>query len=74
MSGSDKGTAGRTFQVPTEHESHFSGKSGEWKGTPITISLIEGAKPCWAKLYPIPLKNCEVFKEELGPQCMFGAI
>ncbi len=61
------------LQVLTKHKSLFAGKHGEWKGTPITISLFKGAKPFWAKPYPIPLKKCEVFKEELNWQGRIGA-
>ena len=46
----------------------------KWKGTPIIISLVEGAKPFWARPYPVPLKNCKVFKEELNRQCRIGAL
>ena len=62
------------LQVLKLNESLFVGKHGEWKGTPVTITLIEDAKPIWAKPYPVPLKNREVFKQELNCQCSIGAL
>lgn len=56
----------RLIQVRKLHELHFSGKHGEWKGTPITISLIERGTSIWAKHCPVPLKNPEVFMQELS--------
>ena len=48
--------------VLKSNQSPFAGKPGEWKGRPVMINLIEGAQPIWAKPYPVPLKNREVFK------------
>ena len=62
------------LQVLSKHESLFAGRCGEWKGSPVTISLVEGAKPFGARPYPVPLKNCEVFKGELNRQCRIGAL
>ena len=45
------------LQILTRYQLLFQGKRGEWKGTPVTITLLENAKPVWAKPYPVPLKN-----------------
>ena len=60
--------------VLLKHESLFQGKSREWKGQPISIELIDGAMPVWAKPYPVPLKNQEVFREEVYRQCSIRAL
>ena len=51
--------------VLKEHGTLFLGKRGNWKDQPVTIEVTEGAIPIWAKPYPVPLKNCKVFKEEV---------
>ncbi len=62
------------LQVLKLNEPLFAGKHGEWKGTLVTITLIEDAKPIWARPYPVPLKTREVFKQELNHQCSIGAL
>ena len=57
-----------------KHESLFQGWRGEWTGQPVSIKLINGAVPVWAKPYPVPLKNREVFREEVYRQCSIGAL
>ena len=61
-------------QVLMNYKPLFAGKYREWKGTLSTSSLVEGAKLFWARLYPNPLKNCEVFKEELNRQWRIGVL
>lgn len=41
---------------------------------PVTIKVVEGLTPVWAKTYPIPLKNHDAFKNEVYQQCRIGAI
>ncbi len=43
----------KLLQVLTKYQSLFQGKCGEWKGMPLTISLMENAKPVWVKPYPV---------------------
>ena len=62
------------MQVLKRHELQFSGKHGEWKGTPITISLIERGTSIWAKHCPVPLKNQEVFLQELSHQSSISTL
>jgi hypothetical protein len=35
---------------------------------------MKGATPIWAKPYPVPLKNRQVFREEVYRQCDIGAL
>ena len=62
------------LQVLKLNESIFTGKCREWKRTSVTITLIKDVKPIWAKPYPVPLKNREVFKQEICHQCNIGAL
>ena len=43
----------KLLQVLSKHKPLFAGKRGEWKGSPVTITLVEGAKPFWARPYLI---------------------
>lgn len=60
--------------VLEKHAALFQGRRGEWKGNPVNIEVIEGSTPVWAKPYPVPLKNREVFKDEVYRQCDIGAL
>lgn len=60
--------------VLEKHAPLFQGRRGEWKGNPVSIEVVEGATPVWAKPYPVPLKNRDVFKEEVYRQCDIGAL
>jgi hypothetical protein len=42
-------------------EQLFLGCCSKWKGNPVSIKAMEGVKPVWAKPYPVPLKNHQVF-------------
>ena len=64
----------KLLMVLMKHEELFQGKRGEWKGHPISIESVDKATPVWAKPYPVPLKNREVFKEEIYRQCSIGAL
>ena len=64
----------KLLAVLTKHQSLFRGKRGEWTGKPVSIETIEGATPVWAKPYPVPLKNREVFQQEVQCQCEIGAL
>ena len=57
-----------------KHRSLFLGKRGEWTGKPVSIETIEGVTPVWAKPYPVPLKNREVFQQEVQRQGAIGAL
>ena len=60
--------------VLTKHQSLFLGKHGEWMDKLVSIETVEGATPVWAKPYPVPLKNREVFQQEVQRQCTIGAL
>jgi hypothetical protein len=51
----------KLLTVLKDHEQLFLGCRGEWKGTPVSIKVIKRAMPNWAKPYPVPLKNHQVF-------------
>ena len=51
--------------VLNNHDSLFQGKRGNWKGQPVSIEVMNGVSPVWSKPYPVPLKNREIFKEEV---------
>ena len=38
------------------------------------IKVIKGSTSVWAKPYPIPLKNCDVYKNKVYRQCEIGAL
>lgn len=44
------------------------------KGQSVMIKVSNGAIPVWAIPYPVPLKNCKVFKEEVYHQCNMWAL
>ena len=58
----------KLLQILQYHKTHCLGKKGHWKGQPVTIKVIEVSPPVWAKPYPIPLKNCDVFKNDVYQQ------
>ena len=64
----------KLLEVLLKHEGLFLGKRGNWQGNPVHIEVVEGAKPYWAKPYPIPLKNRKVFEDEVYRQCDIGAL
>ena len=51
----------KLLTILKDHEQLFLGCQGEWKGAPVSIKVIKGATPIWAKPYPVPLKNRQVF-------------
>lgn len=59
--------------VLKKHSALFQGKWGEWIGNPVNIEVIKGSTPIWTKPYHVPLKNCEVFMNEIYCQCDIGA-
>ena len=64
----------KLLTVLLKHEELFQGQRGNWTGPPVSIELLNGADPVWAKPYPVPLKNREVFKDEIYRQCSIGAL
>jgi hypothetical protein len=65
---------GKLLTVLHDHEQLFLGCRGEWKGDPVSIKVIKGATPIGARPYPVPLKNRQVFREEVYRQCDIGAL
>ncbi len=64
----------KLLSVLKDHEQLFLGCQGEWMGDPVSIKVVKGATPIWARPYPVPLKNRQVFREEVYRQCNIGAL
>eukprot|EP00956_Cyclotella_meneghiniana_P018178 scaffold30078_cov44-Cyclotella_meneghiniana.AAC.2 len=64
----------KLLHVLKANEQLFLGRRGNWKGQPVDIKVKANAKPCWAKPYPMPLKNRQVFEDEVYRQCDIGAL
>jgi hypothetical protein len=54
----------KLLTVLKDHEQIFLGCQGEWKGDPVSIKVMKGATPIWARPYPVPLKNLQVFEKK----------
>jgi hypothetical protein len=65
---------GQLLTVLRKHKDLFQGKRGNWKGQPVSFEVIDGAVPVWSRPYPTPLKNREIFKNEVYRQCEIGAM
>ena len=64
----------KLLTVLKKHEGLFQGKRGEWKGNKVVVSLVKDTNPCWARPYPIPLKNKQIVKNKVYRQCDIGAL
>ena len=52
-------------QLLHDYEDLFDGTLGDWKTSPISVELKEGAKPYHSKPYPIPHIHRAKFKAGL---------
>ena len=41
----------------------FDGTLGDWDTTPVSMELIQGAKPCQCRPYPVPHIHKDQFKK-----------
>ena len=64
----------KLLAVLKKHGPLFQGKHSNWKGQPVSIKVIDGTTPVWSKPYPTPLKNQNIFEEEVYHQCNIGAL
>ena len=64
----------KLLQTLKKNERVFQGCRGNYTGGAASLKLKPGAKPHWAKPYPIPLKNKDVTEQELYRQVEIGAL
>ena len=57
----------KLLSVLEQHETLIQGMCGEWKGCPISIKIMDGAQPIWAKQYQLPLKTAESSTKKILP-------
>jgi hypothetical protein len=50
----------------------FKGGCGYYNGAPVSVKLMDNAKPYCTKPNPIPLRNWEVMEHKLAQQCLIG--
>ena len=52
----------------------FQGTRGKWKGNPVTLELVEGAKPFYSKPYKIPKAYEKTTKKEVDRLVQIGLL
>ena len=70
----DENQKEKLYQVLVKHEPLFQGTKGNYTGPPVTLRVKPESKPRRSKPYSIPLKNREVFLQEMNRQCEIGAM
>ena len=63
------------IKLLTEFESLFDGTLGDWKTTPVSFELKEGAKPFHARrAFPVPKVYYETLRKEVDRLCEIGVL
>eukprot|EP00804_Cyclotella_cryptica_P020334 CCRYP_014060-RA/>CCRYP_014060-RA protein AED:0.31 eAED:0.31 QI:0/-1/0/1/-1/1/1/0/510 len=64
----------KLLELLTEYEELFDGTLGDWNTDPVSLELMEGAKPYHGQPFPMPKIHEEIIIKELNRLCGLGVL